>query len=387
MTKEKTRKKPVRGLKFKIRMCALALACLALVSFVLCTMFAGDKGIISYLENYVYSDPVPINPDLSFKLSDEKDCYEIYNSGDSMKILQLTDVHLGCGFMTTDVDRFVVDEVFKCVKAVKPDFIVLSGDILSPIYVRSGTKNSYLQLEATLLMMKKIGLPWAYVFGNHDSEGMASKEYISETLENTENCYFLSGEKELFGSGNYLIKEYNADGSTLISSLFFMDSGGGSVLGYDGPHDDQIEWYKKKVLSLNEENPDAKSLLFLHIPLPEYETAWNEYENGSENVEYFYGVKDEGVSCGQQRGLYEKIKTLGNTRWIFCGHDHKNNFSILVKSDNVRLTFGMSMDYSAYVLTRFYTKYRGGTVITVKHDYSADVTYAPQEKGYVPQTI
>ena len=54
-----------------------------------------------------------------------------------------------------------------------------------------------------------------------------------------------------------------------------FDKNGGS-LGYDYIRDDQVEWYAKQIgLLQGQYGADAKTLMFFHIPLQEYQTAWD----------------------------------------------------------------------------------------------------------------
>ena len=129
-------------------------------------------------------------------------------------------------------------------------------------------------------------------------------------------------------------------------------------------------------LGLIEESfENIKSLAFFHIPLKEYDDAWNAYtENNntnSENIKYHYGIKDENVCCGAgSDDLFETMQSLGSTQGIFCGHDHINNYSVEYKG--IRLTYGMSVDYLAYKDIDKQGDYRGCTLITVNPDGSFD---------------
>lgn len=61
---------------------------------------------------------------------------------------------------------------------------------------------------------------------------------------------------------------------------------------------------------------------------------------------------------------------LGSTQAIFCGHDHKNNFSLDYKG--IRLTYGMSVDYLAYPGIYKLGIQRGCTMISFYPDGSFD---------------
>ncbi len=159
---------------------------------------------------------------------------------------------------------------------------------------------------------------------------------------------------------------------------------------YDNIHENQVQWYKENVIKLNEQNnkkyaelgmkdkSDIESAAFFHIPLTEQRDAWYEYVNNgfkdTENVKLIYGTAGEGnkvVYCGiGEDNLFETMQELGSTKAIFCGHDHKNNFSLDYKG--IRLTYGMSVDYLAYPGIYKLGAQRGCTTITFSPDGSFD---------------
>jgi len=67
---------------------------------------------------------------------------------------------------------------------------------------------------------------------------------------------------------------------------------------------------------------------------------------------------------------------LGSTKGVFCGHDHENNFSIEYKG--IQLSYGMSIDYLAYIGISKVGAQRGCKVIT----YSPDGSFTSQNENY-----
>ena len=246
-------------------------------------------------------------------------------------------------------------------------------------------------------LMDKLGVYWTLCFGNHDTEAYSyySREDISDLYEDEQYsyCIFQRGPDNVDGYGNQIVNVQKEDGA-ITQSLYLFDSHsyvGGDIFGimwkYDNIHQNQVDWYKENTEyynNLNSErtgNEDAesskvKSLLFFHIPLTEFRDAWYEYaDNGfsdTENVKLIFGTAGEGskvVYCGiGDDNLFETIQELGTTKGVFCGHDHKNNFSVDYKG--IRLTYGMSVDYLAYPGIYKLGSQRGCTVITVKPDGS-----------------
>ena len=295
------------------------------------------------------------------------------------------------------------------------------------------------------------GIPWAFCFGNHDEEGNAAntsnkaKKLLASYLQsdNVKHCLFTEGPQEINGCGNYLLNVYNEDGS-VNNSLVFFDSGSyikyydeslkkevGGIWNYEYVHDDQLDWYEGEIKKLSTEERTVPSIVFQHIPLPIYQEVLdayiaklNEIEMLNEtekdwhdtiNYQWVYGTEKtldteigpityHGGVCNKENqevchsfiGTYngveydgghefEKILSLGSTKYVFCGHDHRNTFSFTYKG--VRLSYGMSIDYSAvgllppeiYPKQDIYneTEQRGGTLITLHKDSSVTVSQIP----------
>lgn len=299
---------------------------------------------------------------------------------DELKILQLSDLHIGCGFLSVAEDKKLINEIVKCVNAVNPDLIAITGDALSPVFVTSGTRNSYRQTAVLTALFEKLKVPYAFCFGNHDGDGTAGKAYVAEKLEAAPYSLFLRGDRSA-GEGNYCVKV--KFGGDLVSSLIFIDSGMSAGAGkYEGVSKSGVKSYEEIARKLKEENPTASNLLFMHVPVPEYDDFYNAAKRGDPDYRLISGIKDEKVACGEQNGLYDAIVKTDFTKWVFCGHDHKNNYSVKNETTGVTLCYGMSMDFSAYPTLRFKTGYRGGRVIKIAKSGEVTTFLVPQSNGY-----
>ena len=314
------------------------------------------------------------------------------------KVLQLTDIHIGGGWMSKKTDAMALNAVASMITAEKPDLVVITGDTAYPVPFQAGTFNNLSSAKLFATLMEKLGVYWVICFGNHDTEAYSrySREDISKFYEGEDMkyCLFESGDTEVDGYGNQVINIKNTKG-VITQSLYLFDSHSyinGDVLGlrwqYDNIHQNQVDWYKNTVNSLNEQNQkkldelgikeksDIKSAAFFHIPLDEQREAWYEYANNgfedTENVKLVYGVAGEGskivYSGVGEDELFETMLELGSTKAVFCGHDHYNNFSIDYKG--IRLTYGMSVDYLAYPGIYRIGSQRGCTVINFAPDGS-----------------
>lgn len=311
------------------------------------------------------------------------------------KVLQLTDIHFGGGWMSAERDVSAMAAVATMIEAEKPDLVVVTGDMAYPVPFQAGTFNNKNGAVYLAELMESLGVYWTLSFGNHDTEAYSlyDREAVSEFYldEKYEHCIFEKGPDDVDGFGNQVIKVKNSEG-LITQALFVFDSHSyidGDYFGifwkYDDVHDNQIEWYKKRIEQMNSHNQKlngksetVKSLVFLHIPFEEYLFAWQEFaENGykdTENVKYKYGIVGETgklVYSGiYENNLFETMLELGSTQGVFCGHDHFNNFSVNYKG--IDLTYGYSVDYLAYIGIDGKGSQRGCTVITTKPDGTYD---------------
>ncbi len=349
------------------------------LTFFTITWFIGSSRILNYIAKVNITASATENVIISKDTTNQT--VSINNkTGRDLKILQLTDIHFACSVFTLSLDKKVVDQVVKCVNKTNPDIIVVSGDALSPIWITSVTRNSKNQLDAFISLFEKIGIPYTFCFGNHDPAGTLSKEYISKKIEEAPTSFYIRGDKNVKGEGNHSVKIYN--NGTLSSSLILMDSGGRDGIGYEGVSASQVSWYEQEILKLKTEKSDIKNIIFMHVPTPEYSSFYSEAKKGNSNFEITMGSQDEAVCNGKQHGLYKKMAELDCTKWVYVGHDHKNNYSVLDKTTSITLSYGMSMDYTAYPTLKFTTKYRGGRVILLSETGNVESYLVAQDNNY-----
>lgn len=331
-----------------------------------------------------------------------EDGYPQFTADRPIRIMQLTDIHIGGGWISAAKDKKALNCVAAMISAEKPDLVIVTGDVVFPTPTDAGTLNNKTGAKIFAEMMETLGVYWTVTFGNHDTEiyGYYSREDIGDFYagEDLKYCIFQPGPENVDGCGNQIINIRNSQG-IITQSLFLFDSHSytdkfGINGEYDNIHQNQVDWYSSSISALKEENKAAlekadknalpysaetyenvKSLAFFHIPLKEFDDAWTVYtENSNKNskiLKYYYGIKDENVCCGAgSDNLFETMQSLGSTKGIFCGHDHVNNYS--VEYNGIRLTYGMSVDYLAYKGIDKQGDYRGCTMITVNPDGSFD---------------
>lgn len=383
---EKVKKTPKQKFKMFLQIILIIILIFAIIFTALaCVSMVGNKSNKDFIAGL---SAVEYENQLVPELDDNG--FYTFVTDDDFKVMQLTDIHIGAGFMSVKKDNMALNAVAAMISEEKPDLVVVTGDIAFPIPFQAGTLNNKNAAKLFAELMEQLGVYWCYAFGNHDTEAYSyfSREQISDfyTSGNYPHCIAQAGPEDVDGVGNYVINIKNSIGQ-ITQSLFMLDSHSylsndplGILWNYDCIHENQIEWYENTVKQLANENGSIvpKSIAFFHIPIGEYKTAWEEYTNNgyadTENVKYHYGKVTEKNSmiCISElnNGFFDKALKLGSTQAMFCGHDHLNNFSLSYKG--IDLNYGYSIDYLAYAGIMKFGLQRGCTIIELHPDGSID---------------
>ncbi len=314
--------------------------------------------------------------------------YTVTKQRDDFRILQLTDIHLGGSVASSPNDENALRAVYKLIETAKPDLVIVTGDLSYPVGISSFSLNNHTPVELFASFMRNTGVPWAFTYGNHDTEDMAVDNetsldslYQSLSWETSRTLLYPYSQPEVTGRNNQLIEIRNRDGS-LNQALFLLDSNAYAKDGfskYDYIHDDQVDWYAAQVERLAAEaGRTVPSLCFFHIPLREYAEAYDLYQQGDPSVTRCFGQNEEDIGCSRYSSkLFDRALELGSTQGFFCGHDHLNNLSLRYKG--VQLTYGMSIDYLVYPGISKCSAQRGGTLIVLDEVGQMSVTPLPLE--------
>lgn len=275
------------------------------------------------------------------------------------RILQLTDIHLA----NKDDRAKQYDFLNLTITSADADMIVLSGD--------SFTFADKTVAKELFSFIDGFGVPWTISFGNHDEQCYFPIDWLTDTLnEYGSNCLFKDlQDDDVYGNANFAINLTQKD--KVKAQVILFDSNRynyGDYVGYDYIKDNQVEWYKSIVNYTTKQNGSTvPSVVFFHIPLPEFLTAWEEAEKGSSDAKLISGEKNEGVCCPDiNTGLFDAMKSLGSTKAVCVGHDHRNNYIINYKG--IYLAYGVNSTDRIY----YSANMMGGRVIIVKDDGSLE---------------
>lgn len=365
-----------------LNLCSLTLTVLLCFS-IIATGSNVNEAYISSLDYSVFS------PTSSFSYDETTGVYTVRSGRDDFRILQLTDVHICGSLSTVPTDRDSFDACYNLIQQAQPDLILVTGDISYTIPIQTFSRDNLLSIRQFCTFMNNIGIPWAMVYGNHDTEataGCTSDELFRicyESFLRRQDCPMLYAEvqPEIYGRYNQYLRIENPDG-TLNRLLFLIDSNdyvqGIDAKKYDSVHADQIAWYEQTIDTVSaQEGRLVPSFVFMHIPFRAYANAYAALQSGSGEAEYLFGKNEESVSCpDHDTGFFDSIVEKGSTEAVFVGHDHVNYLG--VKYRGIDLIYSKSIDYIAYPGISKMTDQRGATLITL----SSDGSYTIQPLDY-----
>lgn len=277
----------------------------------------------------------------------------IESSDDTIKILQITDLHLTYGIDYRD------QETFDLIKTLNDqddyDLIAITGDMFM-------TPNAPMVFKMLINHMESLQTPWTFVFGNHDND-FTSYEKLLSLIPETHYLYFKVGpELEDGGYGNFKINfTYQ---NQIIYTAYFLDSKNEmdtyteeeGEYGYVSTA--QVAWYENQV-ALDQ----TESVVYMHIPLRQMMNPVT-YEGNFLEIK----VYPQGVDTG----FFDAMKLHDKSKYAFFGHDHLNDFTTVV--DGIMLGYGRVTGFNAYGYLD-----RGGRVVSITNEVLT--TYIVTESG------
>jgi Predicted phosphohydrolases len=270
-----------------------------------------------------------------------------FKSDGTFKIVQVADLQEFV-LSSTITHEFLYDIVVN----ESPDLFVLSGDNVSTMGAAVFPKPIAEQLvklsvDNVMKIFDKIyaefGIPVTMVYGNHDNEVGSYKVsradqfamyaahpsfigyYIPEADENTSDIF-----GQHYGTHNLIVND--STGINPIFNVWMFDSGSyESDLGYSCVKPSQIEWFKKT----NEEINRLPSVVFQHIIVKEIDDILVDDRLPSGAI----GVKRQATgNSNKNYGHYDALNNSGNVLAMFFGHDHLNNFQIMLDGTDLVAT-------------------------------------------------
>ena len=325
-----------------------------------------------------------------------------FNSLHEFTILQITDLHYGESPLK-DSKNMAIQE--KLLKYIKPDMVVLTGDMVSGYAWDKKSKDFYFSnwKKFTKSFLEKKIL-YAYALGNHDHQGDLGYKEIMD-LDKTHPYSLFNGNQEIDKNSisNYFLEiksSFESKKNFTSALLWLFDSKDKGCLGVDDSWgcitDNQIRWYEKmskkfsyknnnqKVNTKNNKNENKKlntknenkkvNKKIKNTNENNKKNKINENKNNKKNrknnqsikikglaffhipppefktmYNYYptYQTKLETVGCPKKNtGFFQRVKKQGNIKGMFCAHDHNNDYGGFY--DNIELVYGRKTGYGSY---------------------------------------
>ncbi len=284
------------------------------------------------------------------KKSDENKTSFVYKDG--YKIMQLSDLHFSCyDYLEEDFNylKFLMKEA-------QPNLVVITGDCFT-FASKTVVRRVYDFFNNTVKEIESQPY-WVVTMGNHDEQIYGAYNYTSIYASSLDRCLLNYHEDDaLTGISNTIVNLYDPlDMNKVKYQIFVIDSNSYTYnpIGYDYVHQDQIDWYKTAIERANQPygwtptsgtNAPVKSIIFEHIPVPEFNNAYKDYE--SDPTKGTGDNRENPSASNYNSNFYQTIKEYRSTTAMIVGHDHVNN-SDIVYDGNFRFIYGAKSTDNMY---------------------------------------
>lgn len=287
-----------------------------------------------------------------------------FNSDHKFKIMQIAD--------TQEIPAVSPDTLSLINNALdreKPDLVIFTGDQIKG-YSKKFKKDPAI-IESTIDILvepiAKRNIPFMVTYGNHDAQCGVDNRGQYKFYAKYDN--FISGDlRNADDVGTADIQIYSSTEDKPVFELYIIDSHGKAKdgAGYAPVDKEQIEWYVSRREQLKAENGDyLPSLVFQHIPVPEFFDVIKKVPKGTKGAVPAYGaheneyfvLNDETIAEGGfmlespaspdvNTGEFEAMSEKGDVLGIYVGHDHNNSF--VVKYKGVDLGYTQGAGFNVY---------------------------------------
>lgn len=287
-----------------------------------------------------------------------------FNSDHKFKIMQIAD--------TQEIPAVSPDTLSLINNALdreKPDLVIFTGDQIKG-YSKKFKKDPAIiegTIDTLVEPIAKRNIPFMVTYGNHDAQCGVDNRGQYKFYAKYDN--FISGDlRNADDVGTADIQIYSSTEDKPVFELYIIDSHGKAKdgAGYAPVDKEQIKWYVSRREQLKAENGYyLPSLVFQHIPVPEFFDVIKKVPKGTKGAVPAYGeheneyfvLNDETIAEGGfmlespaspdvNTGEFEAMSEKGDVLGIYVGHDHNNSF--VVKYKGVDLGYTQGAGFNVY---------------------------------------
>jgi hypothetical protein len=286
-----------------------------------------------------------------------------FSSTGKFKVMQMSDFqdYVNSTNKTT-VNQDSIRLMNAALKEEKPDLVVMTGDMIGGNMNADQLQEYIRQMVAP---MEEQGIPWLITYGNHDEDATTALNagwdkiqqlaYYRSFKYNVNRASMSGAQRNEPNSrnticvGDMYTMIYDNAGNTPLYNIWAIDSNrydcsGTGIGGYDWIRAEQIQWYSKTSAILEAKYGKLNSLMFYHIPTPEWGVMWANRTK--------YGVVGERneAECpaNVNSGLFVAALARGDVRGMFVGHDHINDY--VGNFHGIYLGYDANVGYQTYGL-------------------------------------
>ena len=317
-----------------------------------------------------------------------------FHEDGTFKILVFSDIHSGGDHLP----ETVITNIQTLVARENPDLVFFDGDNHWGHNITAESLRSCLKDMVGCIESRKI--PWAHVFGNHDSEqkDSISRPELQKVYESFEWCVSKAGDENVSGVGNYILPVLEHNSDKIAFNIWALDSGdyiSGELKKqvmpvksvFEGYHNssyahlktDQVLWYYQSSILMEKENgKKIPGLMAFHIPIHEAYNAWV----NRDGLPRWTGEKNEDICAGElNSGLFTAILDRGDIKAMVFGHDHVNDF--MLDYCGVKLCYCSTVSSLCY-----WDEEMSGARVFIAHEDGSEIetymTYLHERKPDIP---
>ena len=311
-----------------------------------------------------------------------------FRSDGSFRILMVSDIQEGPG-----IDPRAPVCYRKLVEHTKPDFIVWGGDNIDGRKAKTADElRSHLSVFAA--PAEEAGIPWAFVFGNHDYDMDISPAEQASIYAEYPGCLSRDLSEGIHGTSNFAIPVYGPDGRPAYAIYGFdtahkhpeIRPGRSSnelllpglpdyVRKWDTVRFDQLAWYVDMSRRLEREaGAPVRALAVMHVPPYELQ-----YLKDCPELCSTKGETSQRIQAGVlNTGIYATMYERGDVECIAAGHLHES--TIEGEYGGIRLCLDGCAGFSPKSLPHC----RGGRVFDITLDGGFSTDFIPYQS--IPDT-